>query len=287
MQKPLAPAKISKTSANISNQKKPADLKQQITQISSFIRKQVRDSHTNGAIIGISGGVDSAVAAALCARAIGPRKVLGVFLFENSSKNSKDVADAHKLAEQLRIRTKNVPLTVVIDGFQKAFSAKRFGLSRITLANIKARSRMTVLYAIANQKRLLVCGTSDRSEVLLGYFTKYGDGAADFEPISHLFKTEVRALASELGLPLDIVNKPSSPNLWSHHRASDELPADYDVLDRILSAIFDSNMTPNQASKKLGVPLRIVQDALKMYQASEHKRELPAPFYEPRNHRSE
>ena len=134
---------------------------------------------------------------------------------------------------------------------------------------------MVILYALANERNLLVAGTGDRSESLLGYFTKYGDGGVDILPIGHLYKTEVRALGSELKLPYAIVTKPSSPNLWPGHRAVEELPADYDVLDRVLTLLYDSRKSLQQISSQTGISRSVIREVIKMNEQSKHKRELP------------
>ena len=134
---------------------------------------------------------------------------------------------------------------------------------------------MLLLYAVANQKKLLVAGTGDRSEVLLGYFTKYGDGGADILPIAHLYKTEVRALATKLRLPYQVVVKPSSPNLWKGQVAEDELPAEYELLDRILVDIFDLHKDQRVTARELGVPALIVRRTVKMHNKTQHKRQQP------------
>ena len=148
--------------------------------------------------------------------------------------------------------------------------------SRVTLANLKARVRMTLLYAFANQKNYLVAGTGDKSEDLLGYFTKYGDGGVDLLPIAHLYKGQVRALGKRIGLPERIVTKPSSPNLWKGHKATDELPADYEILDPIMSLIFDQGCGPLEVSKRTGAPMSLIDEIIHKNLISRHKRSYPA-----------
>lgn len=226
-------------------------------------------------VVGISGGIDSAVVAALSEKALGHGRVLGVKMFEDRYANSQDEMDASNLICKLKIEALSVRLTPIIESYVKSFKKARTSLSKITLANIKARSRMTALYALANEKNLLVAGTGDRSEILVGYFTKYGDGAADLLPIAHLYKSEVRAIGTALRLPYAIVTKPSSPNLWPGHLASQELPADYDILDRVLVKLFDENQDPKKVSKSTNVSLEIVRRVITMNKHSSHKRELP------------
>jgi len=144
---------------------------------------------------------------------------------------------------------------------------------KIPMANIYARTRMIILYYYANLKNYLVTGTGDRSEALIGYFTKYGDGAADFLPIIHLYKTQVRELAEHLGIPERIVHKVSSPQLYPGHKATDEIPLDYDRLDPVLVGLFDHGFPPIKVSQKTGVPIEVVKEVMQRFNASKHKRE--------------
>jgi NAD+ synthase len=248
----------------------------EIGRIENFIQSNIERSHARGVIVGISGGVDSAVAAALCRKAIGSRRVMGLLLFEQWNIDSADYKDAKKLISVLGIRSVEIPLSPHVELFRRALlSAGVKKLSRVTLGNIKARLRMIFLYSFANQENLLVAGTGDRSESLIGYFTKYGDGAADFFPIGHLYKSEIRILAEKLGIPQSIVSKPSSPALWRGHKATDEIPADYSVLDSVFREIFDLGQHPSIAAKRLGVPQKTIQDVNFLNLKSAHKREMP------------
>ena len=248
---------------------------QQVSRISSFIAKQVKLSGTNGVVVGMSGGIDSVVTATLCARAIGAERVLGVLMFENVARKTQDFLDARRIAGELRIETLDISITNAVETIVNLLEASGSKISRLTLANIKARIRMVILYALANERKLLVAGTGDRSESLVGYFTKYGDGGVDMLPIGHLYKTEVRSLGTYLGIPYEIVSKPSSPNLWPGHTATQELPADYDVLDKVLTLLLDSNKTIRQIKGQTGVSERLIRDIIKLYSESSHKRLLP------------
>jgi NAD+ synthase len=247
----------------------------EISRIAYFIKEQVRVSRTHGLVVGISGGIDSAVTAALCKKAVGAKRILGVFLFEDNARKSQDHKDAKRVARELGIRTLDIPITQIVNATAKVLQSRKCKTSRLTLANIKARVRMIILYAIANEGKLLVAGTGDRSESLIGYFTKFGDGGVDLLPIGHLYKTEVRALGTALRLPYDIVTKPSSPNLWPGHKASEELPADYDLLDKILTLKFDSKKTFSEIGKKTGASKTLISEVVGLNVASNHKRRMP------------
>lgn len=269
--------------------RRPRDLAKEISRITSYIAEEVEAAGSEGIVVGISGGVDSSVTAALCRNAIGAHRVIGVLLFENSQKSSDDMEDARAVARKLRIKTYEINLSPMVEDFASSLRLHGISPSKITVGNVKARSRMTILYSLANHMQLLVAGTGDKSEMLLGYFTKYGDGAADILPIAHLFKTEVRAIGARLGLPPHLVNKPASPNLWIGQKACDELPADYVLLDQILALLLDCGMDSSELSKILGlparvacevaktlrIPARVVKDVSLLYVKNAHKRELP------------
>ena len=275
----LTPSKtVSSPRRTAKNPRKETTFKveKEIARTSSFIRSQVSKSHTSGVVVGISGGIDSAVVASLCSIALGSRKVLGVFLFEERSRKSQDLLDASAVAKNLGIKTLNLSITPAVDAFLQLLESGGCKVSRLTLANIKARTRMVILYALANERNLLVAGTGDRSESLVGYFTKYGDGGVDILPIGHLYKTEVRALGSALRVPYNVVMKPSSPNLWPGHMAVHELPADYDLLDKVMTMVFDSIKSPREIRKQTGASEDIIREVIKLNTVSKHKRQLPA-----------
>ncbi|HEX4920973.1 MAG TPA: NAD+ synthase, partial [Candidatus Bathyarchaeia archaeon] len=244
-------------------------------EITLFIQTTVDASHAKGCVIGMSGGVDSSLVAGLLTLALGKAKVLGVMMPAQFTPKT-DLEDAQALADQLQIRSVLVPIQPIADSFAKALAIpKDSQKARIPLANILARARMTTLYYYANLHNYLVAGTGDRSEDLIGYFTKYGDGGVDFRPISHLYKTQVRELARHLQIPLNIVTKPSSPQLYPGHRATDEIPVDYDRLDKILRLLFDEGRAASEVARTEGVSQRIVEDVLSRYRVSAHKRSYP------------
>jgi len=243
--------------------------------ISNFLKSQLESSSAKGYVVGLSGGIDSAAVASLCQKSVGSRNVLCLQLFEDYHKSSNDFADARAIIEKLKVRSRDVPISPLISAYEQILKSKDFEPSRVTMANLKARIRMTILYSFANQESYLVAGTGDRSEDLIGYFTKYGDGGVDVLPIAHLYKGQVRELGRHLGLPEKVVTKPSSPNLWKGHKATDELPADYEVLDPILSLLFDHSAGPREVSRRTGAPLSLVDEVIRLNLASRHKRSYP------------
>ncbi|HIE18436.1 TPA: NAD+ synthase [Candidatus Bathyarchaeota archaeon] len=252
------------------------DFEKTINEIIDFIRRVLDEAKASGVVVGLSGGVDSSLTAALCVRALGAKKVLGI-LMPTSFTPKEDIKDAYELAEMLKIKT----IRVDIDGIFEAF-LKAIGISeddsemKMPLANLRARIRMMILYFYANAHNMLVAGTGDLSELLIGFFTKHGDGAADFLPIVHLYKTQVRKIAKYLGIPDRIAFKPSSPQLYPGHKLLDEVPIDYDKLDPVLVGLFKYELPPEEVSRKTEVPLEIVLDVKSRYEKTKHKRELPS-----------
>jgi NAD+ synthase len=245
-----------------------------IARIVDFTRTFFGSSGCAGIVVGLSGGIDSALTATLCVRAIGSARVTGVFMFEERMRDGVDARHAREIADNLRIRTVDLTLDPLIKRFSESFPVKVE--DQVARGNLKARTRMMSLYYLANAENRLVAGTGDRSEDLIGYFTKYGDGGVDFLPIAHLYKSQVRYLAKHVGISPEIVEKPSSPNLWEGHMATDEIPLDYSELDKALVCLFDMKITPEDTANRLGIDERKVHDILSRFRNSAHKRSYPA-----------
>lgn len=255
------------------------DLEAAVREITGFIKRTVEEAGSNGVVLGLSGGVDSSVVAALCAKALGGERCLGVIMPAGFTPK-EDVEDAEKLARSLGMKTARADIEAISDAFFKTLGVDLSDpRCKIPAANLRARIRMAILYYYANLNNLLVAGTGDKSERLIGYFTKYGDGGVDFMPIAHLYKTQVRELGEHLGLPERILNKPSSPQLYPGHKAVDEIPADYGLLDRILVGLFDLKLPPRKVSELTGAPLETVLETLSRFNSTKHKR-APPPMLE-------
>ena len=187
-----------------------------------FIREYVLNSGAEGIVLGLSGGIDSSTVAALSSRAIGGNNVLGLMLPEKENFNQKDIDDAAVVAEKFGIKTQVCDMTPVLYCFYESIPIFEQS-NRLCKGNIKARTRMIYLYYYANKLNKIMCGSSDKSETMMGYFTKWGDGAADIAPIMDLYKTQVRKLAIHLGIPEELALKPSTPALWPNQTAENEL----------------------------------------------------------------
>ena len=248
--------------------------------IITFIQSIVSQAQAKGVVIGLSGGVDSSLTAALCVRALGPERVLGI-LMPTLFTPFQDTFDARALAKKLQISTEYINIHPISNMFQNQIPPASSSPSlKKSLANVRARIRMIILYYYANMRGFLVAGTSDRSETLIGFYTKYGDGGADFLPIGHLYKTQVRSLARYLKIPITISEKPSSPQLYPGHKLSDELPIDYPLIDQILVGLNHLRLTSREISRRLKLPLTTVQNIENRIDQSAHKRN-PLPVLSP------
>ncbi|MFA4934118.1 MAG: NAD+ synthase [Candidatus Omnitrophota bacterium] len=226
--------------------------------IISWIKQQVKDAGAKGIVMGLSGGIDSAVVAALCKAAVGKNNLLVLFMPCNS--HAEDLKDAKLVAKVLGLKSKLIDLSGLYNNFLRILP-KAGGLAR---GNLKPRLRMSTLYYFANKLNYLVCGTGNKSELLVGYFTKYGDGGVDILPIADLFKRQVCKLAQELGIPQNIIVKPPTAGLWQGQTDEGEMGITYNELDNILDNFCNKN---KQAAGKIKV-----DKIMRMHKKSEHKR---------------
>lgn len=252
-------------------------------QISEWLREQRDVAPAKRFVIGLSGGVDSATVCALCVRAGGAGSVLGAIMPSHS--NPIDAEHAALLASTMGIETVHVDLSSVTDALLTAIAsapattgeADEDDRSRLAVANIRPRLRMTTLYYLANLYHGIVVGTGNRSEVEIGYFTKYGDGGVDLLPIVDLYKHEVRGLARFLGVPTPIIAKPPSAGLWDGQTDEHELGLTYDQLDATLAAI--------AAGATESIDDALLDRVQELHRRSAHKRQ-PALAFRRRRHAS-
>lgn len=230
-------------------------------QIISWIKKQVENAKAKGIVVGLSGGVDSSLCAVLCKKAVG-KNFLGIIMPCHS--NPDDTADALMFSKKFNIKTEKITLTKIYDGLTRLYPSG----SKTALANIKPRLRMITLYYFANSLNYLVCGTGNKSEAKMGYFTKYGDGGADILPLGDILKTEVWALARKMDIPKKIINKAPSAGLWHGQTDEGEMKITYDNLDGILSKL-------KTGFKTEGEKVKLVKRKIK---EAKHKLALPPIF---------
>lgn len=243
------------------------------TRICRFIKEYVRNSGAKGIVLGLSGGIDSGTIAALSSLAIGGENVFGLLLPEKENFNQKDIDDAKMVAEQFQLQTQVCDMSDALNDLYGAIPV--FDQSdKLCKGNIKARIRMIYLYYYANKQNRIVCGSSDKSETMMGYFTKWGDAASDIAPIMDLYKTQVRNLAIHLGIPKELALKPSTPALWPNQMAESELGVKYETLDLILYGL-ERFMKVQEISDQLGIEKIIVEKVKNRWLANEHKRRMP------------
>ena len=245
-----------------------------IERIVRFLRTHSERIGAKSLVLGMSGGLDSSVTAALCSKALGGERTLGFCLPEAETRSHKSVQDAEEVAKKFGVNFRTLDITSLIQCASSLLYPSKKNESVVPHGNLKARLRAMILYYYANTSKGLVVGTGDKSEIMLGYFTKYGDGACDIQPIADLYKTAVRGLARQLGLPQRIFSKPSSPELWPGQIAEDELGLPYSKLDSILWRL-ERWMTPREIAGELEIPLRTVERIRDRWLRSEHKRRPP------------
>lgn len=252
-------------------------------QIEDFIREQTKG--LGGGVIGLSGGIDSTLVAYLAVNALGKDRVHGLIM---PYETSKDTDDALQVTKILNLSPEIFNITSQVDLYQNT----GYFHDKISKGNLMARTRMCLLYGIANEKNMLVLGTSNKSEIGIGYFTKYGDGGVDIEPIGDLYKTEVRELAKFLGIPDNIIYKDPSAGLWEGQTDEEELGIDYITLDKFLKIYEESDIiSTNSEYPTAGIMVdklhtqtlkwitsKDADKIIKMIKKTEHKRKIPPIF---------
>ena len=236
-----------------------------------FIRKTIKDIGCDGVVIGISGGIDSAVVTKLCADAIGADKVLNVFMPSRVTP-AEDYKTTAELCAMFGTEYKVIDIQPAVDALAAVLlSGKETPLER---GNISARCRMIVLYNLAKKRNSVVMGTSNQSELMMGYFTKFGDGACDVTPLANMYKTEVRQIAAMIGIPEAIIAKPPSAGLWEGQTDESEMGIKYADLDRILYSM-EQDRTDAQIESDTGIPRDVVAGIRAQVDSMEHKRLPP------------
>jgi NAD+ synthase len=249
------------------------DAPQAVQVIAGFIRGQMAQTGFERIVVGLSGGVDSATVAFLCARAVGAQNLLAVRMpYRSSSEESE--TDALRVAEALGCQTELVEITPMVEPLLELIGPADDPALNVRRGNVMARQRMVVLYDRSASFDALVAGTSNKTEMLLGYSTQHGDMACAFAPIGDLYKSQLRAVASELGVPDEILSKAPSADLWPGQTDEDELGATYDALDRILYALVDRRWTRARCVAA-GLDAALVDAVASRVARFEYKRQTP------------
>jgi len=241
----------------------------EIEKIKEFIKQQLNKAGFTKLIVGLSGGIDSSVTAALCVKAIGKENVFGVMLPYRKS-HPDSLEHAKQVAERLEIKYEVVDISQMVDVYFKKYAADADILRK---GNRIARERMCVLYDLSAKCKALVAGTGNKSELMVGYCTQYGDSACAFEPIGHLYKTEVLKLAKILNLPDSVINKKPTADLWEDQTDEDEMGITYKELDEILYQMLDQEMEYEDLIASFSKD--IIDKVKRMIQVSEFKRNTP------------
>ncbi|MCD6250329.1 MAG: NAD+ synthase [candidate division Zixibacteria bacterium] len=246
------------------------NIDQSITLIKNFIAEQLQATGLTGYVIGLSGGIDSALSASLAVAAVGPERVLGIIMpYQSSAPNSQ--TDAKKLVQKLAIDHRIVDISPMIDAYYPEITHDL----RLRAGNKMARERMSILFDIAHELNCLVLGTGNRTEICLGYTTLHGDAACSINPIGELYKTEVRLLAHKMGVPESILTKPPSADLWTDQTDEGEIGVTYDDIDTILRKIIDDQVTSMPSLLETGVREEHIKRVVGLLNRNAFKRNLP------------
>ncbi len=245
-----------------------------LAKIATFIKNALKRAHQDGVIIAVSGGIDSAVALAASVRVLGPDKITALTLPERDITPQADVNDVMELCEAFEVTCEHVEITPMLHMMRK--NIPKFDPDdRVVYGNMKARLRMLLAYYYANKRKSMVMGTSNKTELYLGYFTKYGDGGVDIMPFADLYKCQIRTLGRHLGVPKSITEKPASARLWAGQDTEKDIGLPYNSMDLIVHTHLLGWETAKIAAE-IDIDQRSVEGIITRIAANKHKRRSPA-----------
>lgn len=239
--------------------------------LKQFISSKLTKAVADGVVVGVSGGLDSAVVLKLGTLVIQPQNISALFLPESTTP-PQDITDAHMIANECNVELIEIPINDVVNVYLKNNELPK--PQPLNLGNLKARIRMNIIFYIANSLNRLVLGTSNKSELLLGYFTKFGDGASDIAPLGDLYKTQVNQMAEQLKIPENIISKPPCAGLVADQTDEQDLGMDYITIDRILFAL-ERDMSIKKIATELDIEEDLVNGIKTRVEQNRHKRKFP------------
>ena len=241
--------------------------------ITSFIEATADAAGVDQTVLGLSGGIDSTITAYLAVEALGADSVYGLVM-PSEVNRKENMSDAERVASDLlEIEYDVVGINPIVDAFLDAYPAPED--DKLAEGNLMVRIRAVLNYFAANHRDALVLGTGNKSEALVGYFTKYGDGAVDCHPIGNLYKAQVRQLAKHIGVPADLADKTSSAGLWVGQTDEQEMGLDYPTLDSILALHVEGGVSKSATANEIGVEEAAIERVRELNRKSEHKRHVP------------
>ena len=255
-----------------------AEVEQRRTHLTEFIEAQAATAGVDRAVLGISGGVDSGLVTGLAAEALGPENVHGLVM-PSTMNDEETMSDAERVARTFDVPYDVIEIEPIADAFLDAYPDARD--DRMAGGNLRVRTRAVLNYLVANTEGALVLGTGNRTEALIGYFTKDGDGAVDCHPIANLYKQQVRQLARAVGVPESVASRTPTAGMWVGQTDEEELGIEYDTLDSILALHVEGGVPVSATARAIGVETNVVERVRGLYEGSAHKRAVPPAPDEP------